>query len=217
MNDVDALSFEATTKLDRLFDSNAVLFIVDHGKPDAQRGLTRNFATNVLYDSDKQLDTVFERPAIFIATFVGERRQEICNEVTVTCMNLDQVEACLHSAHCGICEVDHHLIDFGDGHGHRLYAILSLDFAPRNIGSGLDGRRTKKFLPTAVRELHANLGSRRMHLIDQPSKPRHMLAMRIAQLAMNSLGRVIINIGLLGHDQACATFGQPLVMIDRTL
>ncbi len=54
-----------------------------------------------IHNLDQEPDAILEAAAILVSAFVGERRKELVDEVTVRCVQLDHVEAGDDCAACG--------------------------------------------------------------------------------------------------------------------
>jgi hypothetical protein len=98
VNEIDAVLAQELGELDGFIDGPAAGDPVGGGDADKERQMMRPLGADCVNDSEKQADSILKAAAIGIRTLVGERREELVEQITVGSMNLDHIEASLEGA-----------------------------------------------------------------------------------------------------------------------
>jgi hypothetical protein len=98
VNEIDAMLAQELGELDGFINGPAAGNPVSGGDADKERQVMRPLGANGINDGEKQADSILEAASVGIRALVGERREELMEQITVGGMNLDDIEASLEGA-----------------------------------------------------------------------------------------------------------------------
>ncbi len=98
VNEIDAVLAQELGELDGFIDGPAAGNPVSCGEADKERQVVRPLGADGVNNGEKQTDSILKAASVSIRALVGERREELVEQVTVGGMNLDHVEASLEGA-----------------------------------------------------------------------------------------------------------------------
>src|ERR1700733_1258651 len=158
---VDAAFFQLLGKLDGLFEVPAALDPVGRRDLDAHRLFRRKHRAHGIEHFERITHPVLQGPAIFIGALVGDRRQELVQQIAVRAMQLDGVDTQPAGAPRGFDEGLANALEPHDIEYERLQlAILVRHLGrPHRLPSSLGERYLLPPLPRLVtRPLAARMG-----------------------------------------------------------
>jgi len=152
VNQIDAVLAQKRCKLNGFIDRPAAVNPVSSGDADKERQVGRPLGANSIHDFQGETDAIAKAATIDIRALVGERREELVEQVTVGGMNLDNIEAGFKGAAGGLAKS----LDHG-GDGCKV----------ESLGHGIAGRESdsagRDRLPAALRwqeQMFAGKGNR---------------------------------------------------------
>ena len=161
--------FSSFASSDGFFRRPAAIDPIGGGDPHAERLLLRPNRAHRLVHFEGKAHAIFERAAIFVGAFVGERRQELMGKIAVRAMQLDDIVADAVDALGGGGELVEAALDVVLGHRvrHRPAGIVgngrrrlrrpaALLFGQDRLAAGR--RRHGRAFASGMCELHAELG-----------------------------------------------------------
>ena len=217
VDQVDAMRAEEARKGNGFVDGPAALGPIGGGDADEERQVRRPAARTASTTSSSEADAVLEAAAVGVGALIGERREELVNQVAVGGVDLDEVKAGGEGAMRGLGEgvddgVDSGLIEGlrycvagGEGDGAGRDGLPAAFLGRWSSRSPANGRRHAGFA-AGVGELDSGTHALR---VDEASDALQVGNVRVFPDAQVG-GRDAAfrdDGGGLKHDEACAALG----------
>lgn len=113
VDEVDAMSAEEACESDRVIWRPAALSPIRRRDADEEGEVGRPNCADCVDDLKQEARAVFEAAAVGIRAVIGERRQELMEQIAVGSVDLNEVEACSVGALCRPCESRDDGVDAG--------------------------------------------------------------------------------------------------------
>ncbi len=94
VDQVNAMRFEKARKLNRVVDGPAALDPICRGDADEEREVRRPLGADCVHNFEREAGAILKAAAVGVLAHIGERREELVNQVAVGRVNLDVVKSC---------------------------------------------------------------------------------------------------------------------------
>ena len=128
----DAALFQFLGQIDRIFNAEAVRFIVGAAEADGNGVVRSDLSTYILEDLEVNAGAVFQRAAVHVGTMVGGGGEEVGQQISVGAVELHQLEACLFGAQRRVAEAFDDFVNLEDGQllGNGPQSVIGIQFGP---------------------------------------------------------------------------------------